>query len=152
MRLLRAEVFLRSCTWNHRNKGRNKLLEMFIYKVLPLWGFPRGSDGEEYACNVWDLDSIPRLGRSPGGEHSNPLQYSCLENPHGQKSLTGYSPRSCKESDMTEQLSTAHYLYNMKRLNNKCILKILIRKICNWILFKVRSPDVQKYLISSIQF
>ena len=35
--------------------------------------------------------------------HGNPLQYSCLENPHGQRSLAGYSPR--KESDTTEQLS-----------------------------------------------
>ena len=34
---------------------------------------------------VGDLGSIPRLGRSPGGGHGNPLQYSCLENPHGQE-------------------------------------------------------------------
>ena len=33
-------------------------------------------------------------------------QYSCLENPHGEKSLAGYSPCGCKESDTTEQLST----------------------------------------------
>ena len=46
------------------------------------------------------------LGRSPGGEHGNPLHYSCLENPHGQRSLVGYSPLDCKELDMTEQLST----------------------------------------------
>ena len=44
-------------------------------------GFPGGSDGKESACNERDLDSIPRLGRSPGGQHGNPLQYSCLENP-----------------------------------------------------------------------
>ena len=44
-------------------------------------GFPGGSDGKESACNVGDLGSIPGLGRSPGGEHGNPLQYSCLENP-----------------------------------------------------------------------
>ena len=42
------------------------------------------------------------LGRSPGGGHGNPLQYSCLENLHGQRSLAGYSPQGCKESDMTE--------------------------------------------------
>ena len=36
------------------------------------------------------------------------LQYSCLENPHGQRSLVEYSPWGQKESDMTEQLSTAH--------------------------------------------
>ena len=56
-----------------------------------------------------DLGSIPGLGRSPGGEHGNPLQYSCLENPHGQRSLVGYSPRCHKESDMTECLSTAQH-------------------------------------------
>ena len=50
---------------------------------------------------------IPGLGRSPGVEHVNPFQYSCLENPHGQKSLAGYSPWSHKESDTTEPLSTA---------------------------------------------
>ena len=33
------------------------------------------------AGDVRDMGSIPRLGRSPGGGHGNPLQYSCLENP-----------------------------------------------------------------------
>ena len=41
-------------------------------------------------------------GRSPGGGHGNPLQCSCLENPHGQRSLVGYSPWGDKELDMTE--------------------------------------------------
>ena len=50
--------------------------------------------------------SIPGLGRSPGEVHGNPLQYSCLENPHGQRSLAGYSPWGHKESDMTEWLIT----------------------------------------------
>ena len=40
--------------------------------------------------------------------HGNPLQYSCLENPHGQRSLAGYSPWGHKESDTTERLSTQH--------------------------------------------
>ena len=43
--------------------------------------FPDGSDGKESACNSGDLGSIPGSGRSPGGGHSNPLQYSYLENP-----------------------------------------------------------------------
>ena len=53
-------------------------------------GFPGGSDGKESACNVGDmrdLGSIPGSGRSPGGGQSNPLQYSCLENPPGQRTL-----------------------------------------------------------------
>ena len=41
----------------------------------------RAKDGKESAYNVADLGSIPGLGRSPGGGHGNPLQYSCLENP-----------------------------------------------------------------------
>ena len=41
----------------------------------------------------------------PGGGNGNPLQFSCLESPYGQKSLVGYSPWGCKESDMTELLS-----------------------------------------------
>ena len=59
-------------------------------------------------ANAGDLRTmglIPGWGRSPGGGHGNPLQDSCLENSPGQKSLVGYSPRGCKESDMTEQLS-----------------------------------------------
>ena len=54
------------------------------------------------------MDQIPGLGRSPGGRHGNPLQYSCLENPHGWRCLADYSPWGCKESDTTEQISTAH--------------------------------------------
>ena len=42
--------------------------------------FPGGSDGKEHVCNAGDLDSIPRLGRSPGEENGNPLRYSCLGN------------------------------------------------------------------------
>ena len=64
--------------------------------------FPGGSYGTESACNAGDLGSVPGLGRSPGGGHGNLLQYSCLENPHGQRSLAGYSPWVHKESDMTE--------------------------------------------------
>ena len=54
-------------------------------------GFSGDSDSKEPACNVGDLGLIPGLGGSPGGGHNNPLQYSCLENPHGQTSLVGYS-------------------------------------------------------------
>ena len=54
------------------------------------------------AGDVRDMGSIPGLGRSPGGGHGNPLQCSYLENPHGQRSLVGYSPQGHKESDTTE--------------------------------------------------
>ena len=69
---------------------------------------PGGSDGKESTCNVADLGLIPGLGRSPGEGHGNLLQDSCLDCPHGQRSLTGYNPWGCKESDMTERLSITH--------------------------------------------
>ena len=61
-------------------------------KLEIILGFPGGSDYKESTSNVGDLGSIPGLGRSPGGGHGSPLQYSCPENPHGQKSLVEYSP------------------------------------------------------------
>ena len=45
---------------------------------------------------------IPGLGRSPGREHGNPLKYSCLENPCGQRILAGYSPWGYKDLNVTE--------------------------------------------------
>ena len=70
-----------------------------------IWASPGGSESN---YNVVDLCSIPVLGRSPGGGHGNPLQYSCLENPQGQRSLAGYSPWGPKESDTTEVTRHMH--------------------------------------------
>ena len=70
-------------------------------------GFPGGSESKESACSVGDMGSIPGLGRSARGGNDNPFQYSCLENPHGQRSLVGYSPWGHEELDTTERLSTA---------------------------------------------
>ena len=50
-----------------------------IYNLMI--SFPGGSEGKASACKAGDLGSIPGLGRSPGKENDNPLQYSCLENP-----------------------------------------------------------------------
>ena len=55
-------------------------------------GFPGGSAVKNPPANAGDEGSVPGLGRSSGGGHANPLQYSFLENPYGQKSLVGYSP------------------------------------------------------------
>ena len=82
-------------------------------------GFSGSSDREEPTCNVGDLGSIPGLGGSPGGGHDNPHHYSCLETPHGQRSLAGYSPWGCKELDITERLSTV-YLKVVKRVTLTC--------------------------------
>ena len=58
------------------------------------------------AGDVRDAGSIPGLRISPGGGHSKPLQYSCLENPM-ERNLAGYSPWGCKESDTTEETEHA---------------------------------------------
>ena len=68
-------------------------------------GFHGGSDGKGFTCNAGDLGSVPGLGRSSGGGHGNPLQDTCLEYLHGPRSLAGYSPWGCKESDTTEGLN-----------------------------------------------
>ena len=57
--------------------------------------------GKESAYNVGDEGSVPGWGRSPGGGHSNPLQYSCLENPMGRGAWWATVYRVA-ESDMTE--------------------------------------------------
>ena len=78
-------------------------------------GLPQWLSGKESACNAGaagDVFLIPGSERSPGGGHGNPLRSSCLENPHGQRGLGGYSPWSPKESDTTERLS-AQLLYNV---------------------------------------
>ena len=57
------------------------------------------------AGDIRETGLILGSGRSPGGGHDNPLQYSCLENPHGQRSLEGYSPLGHKELDTTRDLA-----------------------------------------------
>ena len=64
--------------------------------------FPGGSDRKASAYSAGDLGSIPGSGRSPGEGNGNPLQYSCLEKSHGQRSLVGNSPWGHKEPDTTE--------------------------------------------------
>ena len=70
---------------------------------------PRWLSGKESAFQGEDMGSIPGSGRTPGEGNGNPLQYSCLENPQGQRSLAGYSLWSCKESDVTKPLNHHHH-------------------------------------------
>ena len=74
--------------------SRGKSTLFIAYHIL---GFPGDSDGKESACNVGDSGLILWLGRSPGEGNGNPLQYSCLEKPTGQRCLVGYSPWGHKE-------------------------------------------------------
>ena len=104
----------------------------FVWCHNCLLGFPGGSVNIESTCNAGDLDSIPGLGRSPGGRHGNSPQYSCLENPQGQRGLVGCSPWGHKESDMTEQQSTTQHIIVSDAVN--CLLfqtlKVLVK--LNW--------------------
>ena len=72
--------------------------------------FPGGSHSKESTCNATDPGLIPGSEGSPGEANSNPLQYSCLENPKEQRSLVGWSPWGCKELDTTEQLAHSDQL------------------------------------------
>ena len=72
---------------------------------LPVWGFPGGAGGKEPAANARDISDVGFIagsGKSPGGGHSNPFQYSCLENPMDRGTWRAISPSSHKLSDITE--------------------------------------------------
>ena len=99
----RNKIFLKTNknTNLHLHSHRHLLLVSHLIKVITVWGFPGGSDGKESAYNLGDLGLIPGSGRSPRDRHGNPLQYSCLEKPHRQRSPAGYSPWGGKESDKT---------------------------------------------------
>ena len=78
-----------------------------------------------------DLGSIPGLGRFPGRGHGNPLQYTCLEDLHGQSSLVGYSPWGRKELDITDGLSTAQLVNTSKGMDLKGCGKCRVCKSCD---------------------
>ena len=72
-------------------------------------GFPDGTVVKNLPTNAGDtrdVSLIPGLGRSPRVGNGNHLQYSCLQNSHGQRSLAGNIPRGCKESRHDGRLST----------------------------------------------
>ena len=79
-----STLIQRKGCWAERKCPLNHFSGLIYLTLRLMWGFPGGSVGKSSACNLrdkGDAGSIPGLGRSPGGEHGNPLQYSCLENP-----------------------------------------------------------------------
>ena len=87
-------------------------------------GFPGDSEVKNLPANtgaLGDTGLIPGWGRSPEGGNGNPLQDSCLENPHGQRSLAGYSPQGRKELGTIEQLRT-HTQTTFIRNYPECLL------------------------------
>ena len=90
---------LQQKVWEHSISKKEGKKES---RCISYMGFPGGTDGKESVCNMGDQGSIPELGRSPGREYGNSLQYSCLENPLGQKRVLGYSPQRHKKTDITK--------------------------------------------------
>ena len=76
---------------------------------MTIIGLPWWLKGKESTYSVGYPGFEPWVGMIPWREHGNPLQYSCLETPHGQKSLVGYSPGGRKEADTTERLHIAQH-------------------------------------------
>ena len=77
-------------------------------------GLPQCLSGKESVCNAGasgDMGSIPGWGRSPGGGHGNPLQYSCLENPMDRGSWRAIVQRVTESRTQLKQLSMHAYIY-----------------------------------------
>ena len=85
-------------------------------------GFPGGTSGKEPTSQCRrhrDAGLIPGSGRSPGGGHSNPLQYSFLENPMDREAWWATVHGVTKSWTQLKQVSTTHYIYipNRRPLN-----------------------------------
>ena len=93
----------------------NKYLESSknIFIGYYYWGFPGSSDGKASAYNAGDPGSIPRSGRFPWRRKWQPTPVLLPGKSHGLRSLVGYSPWGCKESDMTERLHF-HFITNTR--------------------------------------
>ena len=81
---------------------------------------PGGSDGKQSACNAGDLGSIPGLGRFPWRREWQPTPVFLCGEFHGLRSLVGYSPWGCKESDTAEWLTL--WTFDC----SKCLLNMVI--------------------------
>ena len=68
--------------------------------------------GKESVCNAGEVGSVPGWGRSPGGQHGNPLQYSCLKNPRGRGAWWAIVHRVTKSRTQLKQLSTNTHTYS----------------------------------------
>ena len=138
---------------------------------------PSSSAGKESTCNTGDPGSTPGLGNSPGeridyplqyswsslvvqmvknppamwfpgGGHGKSLQCSCLKNPHGQRSLVGYSPRGHKESDTIKPLNT-HWLLFLYHIS---LYSRDLKLCCLWKLLSHVRLFVTPWTIQSMEF
>ena len=99
--------------WSHIHPGLNPIYTIGDYLS---------------ACNTGDQSLIPGSGRSPGDGNGNPLQYSCLEKSHGQRSLGGYSPWGRRELDMSMHACVRTHTHTHTQLSVK--LRTLLNHQC----------------------
>ena len=95
---------------------------------------------------------ISGLGRSPGGGHGNPFQYSYLENPHGQRNLAGYSPWGHKESDTTEQLNNKNNNNNSYIESSRIITRLRVPFLQGLYVLRILTPDKSNILKKEFLF
>ena len=81
-----------------------------LQRDFPRWQWLKG---KESACDIGATGSIPGSGRSPGVEHSNPLQYSCLENPTDREAWRAVVHEVAKSQTQLKQLSIVHRMYKV---------------------------------------
>ena len=101
-----------SNAWKGKVKVKSlNLVRLFVTPWSAAYQAPRsmGFARQEY----WS--GVPLPSPSLEGVHGNPLQCTCLDNPHWQRTLVGYSPWSHKESDTTEWLSAAQYVVKIHK-------------------------------------
>ena len=108
---------------------------------LPL--APPGKPPDIYRA-VGHLGATPGLGRVPGGGHGNPLQYSCLENPHEQRSLAGYSPWGRKESDTIEWLSTLYAKQRVKSWHDDLLCEVKRQLLSIFVLSLLQELEIEE--------
>ena len=107
--------------WALKKNGKSveitlRLVEISTSQVVLVVKNPPANAGD-----ARDAGSVPGSGRSSGGGHSSPLQYSCLENPHGQRNLAGYSPwgPGVGQDWVTKQSTEHTYIWLPRRLSEK---------------------------------
>ena len=126
-------IFHRNKRWKRDGKEKhipglepaNMCITQYTYVHSSRWravyhvGFPGGLDGKESGCNAGDPGVISESERPPEEGNGNPLQYSCLENPHKQRSLAGYSPWGHKRvgHDWVNNTFTLLFLHDRYNFN-----------------------------------
>ena len=107
------------------------LFPIFAPLQCSLRGFPGGASGKEPTCqcklDVRDSGSIPGSGRSPGGGHGNPLQYSCLENPRTEETRGLQSIVSQSQTQLKRLHTPTHSVLFTRSLKKVILFKTHIR-------------------------